>query len=126
MRRRVTRGGHPTPKSALTSRPASGQLGAGPLPFPYSPLRPSSATRRLIESAPQVILSTTWHGATAGHPTKGRTMADEKKDKLDPRKSPRDTHGPVVKTGPTARHNRDRNQDGTWRKKRSDAGRPRG
>ncbi|MDD7193418.1 MAG: hypothetical protein SPJ42_05585 [Oscillospiraceae bacterium] len=41
-------------------------------------------------------------------------------------KSPRDTHGPVVKTGPTAGQNRSRNQDGTWRKKRSDAGSSRG
>ena len=39
--------------------------------------------------------------------------------------SPKDTHGPVVKTGPTAGQNRSRNQDGTWRKKRSDAGQPR-
>ena len=39
--------------------------------------------------------------------------------------SPRDTHGPVVKTGPTAGENRSRNKDGTWRKKRSDAGKPR-
>ena len=36
--------------------------------------------------------------------------------------SPKDTHGPVVKTGPTAGQNRSRNKDGTWRKKRSDAG----
>ena len=40
-------------------------------------------------------------------------------------KSPKDTHGPIVKTGPTAGQNRGRNQDGTWRKKRSDAGVPR-
>ena len=39
--------------------------------------------------------------------------------------SPKDTGGPVVKTGPTAGQNRSRNQDGTWRKKRSDAGKPR-
>ena len=38
--------------------------------------------------------------------------------------SPRETHGPVVKTGPTAGQNRSRNKDGTWRKKRSDAGHP--
>ena len=36
--------------------------------------------------------------------------------------SPKDTGGPVVKTGPTAGQNRSRNQDGRWRKKRSDAG----
>ena len=36
--------------------------------------------------------------------------------------SPRDTHGPIVKTGPTSGQNRSRNNDGTWRKKRSDAG----
>ncbi len=53
-------------------------------------------------------------------------MAEEKKDKLDPRKSPRDTHGPVVETGPNAGRPRTRNQDGQWRKKRSDAGKPRG
>lgn len=40
-------------------------------------------------------------------------------------KSPKDTHGPVVKTGPTAGQNRSRNKDGAWRAKRSDAGQPR-
>lgn len=40
--------------------------------------------------------------------------------------SPKDTHGPVVTTGPTAGQNRSRNQNGRWRKKRSDAGKPRG
>lgn len=39
--------------------------------------------------------------------------------------SPKETHGPVVKTGPTAGENRSRNQDGSWRKKRSDAGKKR-
>lgn len=39
--------------------------------------------------------------------------------------SPNQTHGPVVKTGPTAGENRSRNNDGTWRKKRSDTGKPR-
>lgn len=39
--------------------------------------------------------------------------------------SPRDTHGPVVKTGPTAGQNRSRNKDGQWRRKRSDAGQSR-
>lgn len=39
--------------------------------------------------------------------------------------SPTDTHGPIVKTGPTAGQNRSRNKDGRWRKKRSDAGKPR-
>lgn len=43
-------------------------------------------------------------------------------DKKDSSKSPRDTNGPVVKTGPTAGQNRSRNNDGSWRKKRSDAG----
>ncbi len=43
-------------------------------------------------------------------------------EKKDPSKSPRDTNGPVVKTGPTAGQNRSRNNDGQWRKKRSDAG----
>lgn len=39
--------------------------------------------------------------------------------------SPRDTHGPIVKTGPTAGQNRSRNKNGQWRKKRSDTGKPR-
>lgn len=39
--------------------------------------------------------------------------------------SPKDTHGPVVKTGPTAGQNRSRNKNGRWRKKRSDTGKPR-
>lgn len=30
--------------------------------------------------------------------------------------SPRNTHGPIVKTGPTAGQNRSRNKDGSWRK----------
>lgn len=42
--------------------------------------------------------------------------------KKDPSKSPRDTGGPVVKTGPTRGENRSRNDNGEWRKKRSDAG----
>lgn len=33
--------------------------------------------------------------------------------------------GPAVKTGPTAGKTRSRNDDGSWRKKRSDAGKPR-
>lgn len=40
-------------------------------------------------------------------------------------KSPRDTKGPVVKTGPTRGQNRSRNDDGRWRGKRSDAGKTR-
>ncbi|MFT9456065.1 MAG: hypothetical protein ABF575_02170 [Liquorilactobacillus hordei] len=44
---------------------------------------------------------------------------------LNPKKSPKDTHGPVVSSGPTAKQNRSRNQNGTWHKKRSDAGKPR-
>ena len=39
--------------------------------------------------------------------------------------SPKDTKGPVVKTGPTAGQDRTRNDNGEWRKKRSDAGKPR-
>jgi len=39
--------------------------------------------------------------------------------------SPRETGGPVVKTGPTAGQNRSRNKNGWWRKKRSDAGKSR-
>jgi len=46
-------------------------------------------------------------------------------EKKDPSKSPKETGGPVVQTGPTAGQNRSRNQDGTWRKKRSDAGKSR-
>ena len=38
--------------------------------------------------------------------------------------SPRETGGPVVKTGPTAGQNRSRNKNGRWRRKRSDAGKP--
>ena len=40
-------------------------------------------------------------------------------------KSPRDTHGPLVKTGPNTGQVRAKNKDGKWRKKRSDAGVPR-
>ena len=40
-------------------------------------------------------------------------------------KSPKDTKGPVVKTGPTKGKNRSRNDDGRWRGKRSDSGKPR-
>lgn len=36
--------------------------------------------------------------------------------------SPKDTKGPIVKTGPTSGQNRDRNNDGQWRAKRSDTG----
>lgn len=36
--------------------------------------------------------------------------------------SPKETKGPIVKTGPTSGEVRSRNQDGTWRKKRSDSG----
>ena len=39
--------------------------------------------------------------------------------------SPRETGGPVVKTGPTAGQNRSRNKNGQWRRKRSDAGQTR-
>ena len=39
--------------------------------------------------------------------------------------SPKDTGGPVVKTEPTAGQNQSCNKNGTWRKKRSDAGKPR-
>ncbi len=40
-------------------------------------------------------------------------------------KSPKDTKGPIVKTGPTRGENRSRNKDGRWREKRSDAGKSR-
>ena len=39
--------------------------------------------------------------------------------------SPKDTHGPVVKTGPKRRQNRKRNKNGQWRRKRSDTGKTR-
>lgn len=39
--------------------------------------------------------------------------------------SPKDTGGPIVKTGPTSGNVRSRNQDGSWRAKRSDSGKPR-
>lgn len=39
-------------------------------------------------------------------------------------KAPKDTGGPVVKTGPTAGKNRSRNKNGQWRKKRGDSGKP--
>lgn len=40
-------------------------------------------------------------------------------------KSPKDTKGPVVKSGPTRGLNRSRNKDGRWRSKRSDTGKSR-
>lgn len=40
--------------------------------------------------------------------------------------SPKDTGGPIVKTGPTAGKVRSRNKDGSWRPKRKDTGIPRG
>lgn len=40
--------------------------------------------------------------------------------------SPKDTGGPIVKTGPTAGKVRSRNKNGQYRRKRSDAGVPRG
>lgn len=40
-------------------------------------------------------------------------------------KSPRDTHGPIVKTGPTAGKNRSRRDSGQWRSRRSDSGKSR-
>lgn len=40
-------------------------------------------------------------------------------------KSPKDTKGPVVKSGPTRGQNRSRNKDGQWRSKRSDSGKSR-
>lgn len=36
--------------------------------------------------------------------------------------SPKDTHGPIVKPGPTAGNERTRNKNGQWRRKRNDAG----
>lgn len=46
-------------------------------------------------------------------------------EKKDSSKSPRHTGGPVVSTGPTEGNNRSRNNNGQWRAKRSDAGKPR-
>lgn len=40
-------------------------------------------------------------------------------------KSPRDTKGPVVKSGPTRGKNRSRTKGGRWRSKRSDSGKSR-
>ncbi|MDP7149478.1 MAG: hypothetical protein QGI08_03655 [Paracoccaceae bacterium] len=40
-------------------------------------------------------------------------------------KSPKETKGPIVKTGPTRGKNRSRNDNGRWRAKRSDAGKAR-
>lgn len=40
--------------------------------------------------------------------------------------SPKDTGGPIVKTGPTKGENRSKNDNGQWRKKRSDSGSSRG
>lgn len=45
--------------------------------------------------------------------------------KKDHKKSPKETGGPVVRTGPTSGQNRSRNSSGEWRKKRSDAGKSR-
>lgn len=39
--------------------------------------------------------------------------------------SPSKTHGPLVKNGPNAGKVRSRNENGQWRKKRSDTGKPR-
>ncbi len=47
--------------------------------------------------------------------------SDNDSKKLPTNKPPKETGGPVVKTGPTRGQNRSRNDDGSWRKKRSDA-----
>ena len=47
----------------------------------------------------------------------GKKVANSKAKK----KPPQETGGPIVDSGPTKGQNRSRNQDGTWRKKRSDA-----
>lgn len=39
--------------------------------------------------------------------------------------SPKNTGGPIVKTGPTSGNVRSRNKNGQWRKKRSDSGKNR-
>lgn len=51
-------------------------------------------------------------------------MREEQEEKHMP--SPKDTGGPIVKTGPTAGKVRSRNKNGQYRRKRSDAGVPRG
>lgn len=38
-------------------------------------------------------------------------------EKKDSKRSPKETGGPIVKSGPTAGQNRARNADGSWRKK---------
>ena len=43
-------------------------------------------------------------------------------EKKNPNESPKNTNGPVVKTGPTSGENRSRNKNGQWRAKRSDTG----
>jgi hypothetical protein len=48
-----------------------------------------------------------------------KSSTDSKKHATN--RSPKETGGPVVKTGPTRGQNRSRNDDGSWRKKRSDA-----
>lgn len=57
-----------------------------------------------------------------GHEPISQIREERMSSKKDSSRSPRDTNGPVVKTGPTAGQNRSRNNDGAWRKKRSDAG----
>lgn len=47
------------------------------------------------------------------------------KVKKDFRDSPKNTGGPVVKSGPTSGQNRSRKSSGEWRKKRSDTGKKR-
>jgi hypothetical protein len=58
----------------------------------------------------------------AGKPRKDDNFMTQSINKS---RSPRDTHGPTVKTGPNAGKNRTRGKDGHWRRKRSDAGTPR-
>lgn len=54
-------------------------------------------------------------------------MLNKKKYEKEDNKmaSPKETKGPIVKTGPTAGQVRSRNADGQWRRKRSDAGKKR-
>lgn len=46
--------------------------------------------------------------------------------KKDWTQSPRNTNGPVVRTGPTSGQNRSRKNNGAWRRKRNDTGKSRG
>lgn len=56
---------------------------------------------------------------------KAKVVVAKRSSGKSAKKSSWQTGGPIVKTGPTRGQNRSRNKDGTWRKKRSDAGKRR-